>query len=101
MSYLIFDDVKKHLNVDSDDDDLYIWNLIEMVEDTVAIEIGEDLADIEDENGNLRKRLTQAMLLLIGYYYNVRETVVLGVAASKVPLGFEFLISPFRNRTIK
>jgi uncharacterized phage protein (predicted DNA packaging) len=101
MSYLIHDDVKTHLRVDFDDDDLYINDLIEMVENAVAIEIGEDLADIEDANGRLPKRLLHAMLLLIGHYYLIREPVVLGVAASKVPLGFEYLIAPFKNFTVK
>jgi hypothetical protein len=101
MAYIQVNDAKDHLHVDFDDDDLYIFSLIEMVENVVAIEIGEDLADLEDENGNLPKRLKHAMLLLLAHYYLIREPVVLGIAASKVPLGFEYLLAPFKNYTVK
>ena len=99
MAYLDIYRVKDHLRVD--DDDPYIYDLIDMIEGIVSVEIGEDLADLENAGGLLPPRLMQAMLLLVGHYYLIREPVVMGVAASKVPLGFEYLIAPYKNYTVK
>jgi hypothetical protein len=101
MAYLDIYRVKDHLRVDFDDDDPYIYDLIDMIEGIVSVEIGEDLADLENAGGLLPPRLMQAMLLLVGHYYLIREPVVMGVAASKVPLGFEYLIAPYKNYTVK
>ena len=101
MAYLDIFRVKDHLRVDFDDDDHYIYDLINMVEGIVSVEIGETLSDLEDGSGKLPPRLIQAMMLLIGHYYLIREPVVMGVAASKVPLGFEYLIAPYKNYTVR
>lgn len=104
MGYLKSEDVLNHLRFDDEDDAdelSYISNLKDMVESIIEIEIGEPLADLEDEGGNLPGRLYQAMLLLVGHFYLIREPVVLGVTVTKVPLGFEYLLAPFRNYTVK
>jgi len=107
MAYITLDTAKAHLRVDRDDDDDYIGGLIDMVENCVAIEIGEDLVDLEEvdehgePNGILPKRLIQAMFLLLEDFYDNRGSILIGVSATIRPLGFEFLISPFRNRTIQ
>ncbi|MGO6999010.1 head-tail connector protein [Rhizobium leguminosarum] len=41
--------------------------------------------------------LKQAILLLIGHWYENRETVALGVAPATLPLAFSALIAPFRR----
>jgi len=100
MAYITLDEAKAHLNEDRDINDDYITNLIDVIENTVAIEIGEDLSELEDEEGNLPKRLYQGMLLLLAHFYLIREPVIIGTSATNVPLGFEYLIAPFKNPTI-
>lgn len=41
--------------------------------------------------------LRQAVLLLVGHWFEVREAASLGVVASPVALGFEALVAPFRR----
>jgi uncharacterized phage protein (predicted DNA packaging) len=100
-NYLVLETVKKHINIDFDDDDDYINILLDVVENAVEIEIGEDLSGLEDNDGNLPLRLIHAMEILIAHFYLVREPVTLGVSAVDVPFTFQWLIHPFRNFTIK
>jgi hypothetical protein len=44
--------------------------------------------------------LKQAMLLIAGHYYSVRESTVIGVNITKIPYGYEYLIAPYKNFTI-
>ncbi len=44
--------------------------------------------------------LKQAMLLMIGHFYMIREPVMIGVNVTEVPYGFKYLIAPFKNYTI-
>lgn len=98
-TYITLEEAKEHLRVDYSDDDNYIMSLIDVVENTVAIEIGAELDTIAAE-GALPKRLIQAMLLLIAHFYMMREPVTVGVTAVPIPYGFDFLLSPFKNWTI-
>lgn len=41
--------------------------------------------------------LRQAILLLVGHWFEVREAASLGVIASPVAFGFEALVAPFRG----
>ena len=113
--YIKLEDAKQHLRVDFYDDDAYIEGLISMVEMAVEIEIGDPaelkedeegdpisgLEALEDSEGNIPERLKQSMLLMLGHFYLVREPVVIGVSAVKIPYGFDWLIAPFKNWTIQ
>lgn len=46
--------------------------------------------------GDVPNPLRQAILLLIGHWYENRETVVLGTIATELPLTVEALLFPFR-----
>ena len=45
-------------------------------------------------------RLKQAMLLMVGHFYNNRESTVMGVSITKLPMGYDELISAYKNYTI-
>lgn len=51
-------------------------------------------------DGKIPTRLRQAMLLMIGHFYMIRESTMIGVAPTKIPFGFDFLIAPYKNYTI-
>jgi hypothetical protein len=44
--------------------------------------------------------LKQAMLLMIGHFYSIREPATVGVGVTKIPYGYEYLVAPFKNWTI-
>jgi uncharacterized phiE125 gp8 family phage protein len=49
---------------------------------------------------NVPQGIRQAMLLLIGHWYEGREAVTVGVAAAVIPLGVQALLAPYRLRQI-
>jgi len=51
-------------------------------------------------DGDIPRMLRQAMLLILGHFYNNRESTVMGVNVTEIPLGFKYLISPYKNYTI-
>jgi hypothetical protein len=50
--------------------------------------------------GVLPLGLKQAMLLMIGHFYSIREPATVGVGVTKIPYGYEYLVAPFKNWTI-
>lgn len=97
--YLTLDKAKKHLNIDTDfvDDDNYITSLIEVAENAVERHIGYKLSTMVEKNdGSLPKGLEHAMLLMIGTFYNSRESVTFG-AGTELPLGYNYLLDLFTN----
>lgn len=101
MTYLSLEDVKKHLNLDSEftDDDAYVSALADAAEEVVSKYIDYPLTQLEDENRVLPRSLVQAMLLWIGNAYAIRESVTAS-AMSPVPHAFELLCDLHRNYTI-
>ena len=166
-TYITLEDAKKHLRVDFSDDDSYIQDLCDLVEQIVLNEIkgsvngegtvttagstslvgdstnfttfnvgdtitvsGETTRTIDSitdvlnltvdtafsgshsnltytmhggfplVSGDLPLPLRQAMLLMLGHFYMLREPVTVGAAANQIPYGFDFLISPFKYYTI-
>lgn len=90
--YLTIQDVKRHLLIDHDDDDLYIADLITVAEDAVKTDLNLDsLCELEDETGMLPASVIQAQLLLIGTLYNNRESVTYGTPHT-VPHSYEYLL---------
>ena len=95
--YLSINDVKRHLIIDHNDDDLYIADLITVAEDAVRRDLNlYSLKDIEDCNGMLPASVMQAMLILIGTLYANRESVTYGTPHT-VPHSYEYLIALARN----
>jgi hypothetical protein len=40
------------------------------------------------------------MLLILGHFYANRESIIIGVGANEIPMGFRYLITPYKNYTI-
>lgn len=118
-TYITLEEAKDHLRVDFYEDDDYIQSLCDMVEGATEIEIGEFMSGItwnlltgstltgSTETTGVQGtetfplRLKQAMLLMIGHYYSNREATIIGVNSTKVPFGWDWMVSPYKNWTIK
>lgn len=98
--YIALEEARNHLRVDFTEDDQYIENLVNLTEELVEVEIGANLEDLEDEDGKIPLGLKHSMLMLISHYYEIREPVLVGVNASKIPLTYEALIAPYKTWTI-
>jgi hypothetical protein len=99
-AYATLEQAKDHLRVDFDDDDIYIIDLIDVAEASVANEIGSTLASNE-VGGVLPKPLYQAILLMVGQLYNSREPIIVGTGVVKVPFTLEYLLSSYKTWTCK
>lgn len=98
MTYLTVEKVKQHLNIDSyyTDDDTYLASLIDVVQNVVEKHIDNSLVTLQGEGGELPPPLLHAMLLLIGSFYNNRESVS-NLTMKEVPLGYNYLLDLFKN----
>ena len=97
-TYITLEEAKTHLRVDFSDDDTYIQDLCNLVEEVVATEIGQLLDEFDD---GLPLGLTHAMMLILAHLYMVREPVVIGVSVNKLPYSYQYLLEPYKNYTIK
>ena len=98
MTYLTLDRVKQHLNIDSyyTDDDTYLASLIDVVEMVVEKHIDYSLVNLQGEGVEFTPPLLHAMLLLIGNFYNTRESVSF-TSAYEIPLGYSYLLDLFKD----
>jgi len=99
MTYLNLDLAKKHLNIDDcyHDDDAYIKMLCDVAEERVAEHLDNKLDNIvENNNGSLPKPILHAMLLLIGNFYMMRESITSG-QWNELPLSVSYLLSTYKN----
>ena len=99
--YVTLCEAKKHLLVDNsfNDDDEYILALIDIAEEAVSININIPLDSIT-VGGELPPAVKAAILLLVGNLYANREPVAY-TSVSKVPYTFDYLISLYKNYSIK
>ena len=95
--YLTIADVKRHLIIDHNEDDLYLADLITVAEDAVRRDLNlYSLKEIEDPTGMLPASVIQAQLLLIGTLYANRESISFG-SPRAVPHSYEYLLDLCRN----
>lgn len=97
--YLTVEDLKKHLNVDHSEDDVYIGDLIEVAEDHVSTFLNAPLSDYV-EDGHIKASVKHAVRLLVGTWYASRESVAFATP-SVLPDGVYALLMPLRNFVTK
>lgn len=95
--YVSLTELKKHVNVDFNEDDSYLTGLIEVCEKAVENEINQPLTDLADE-GDIPAPVRHAILLLAGNLYENREPVSYGKAVV-VPYTISFLLTPYVKLT--
>lgn len=93
---LTIDDLKKHLNIDHDEDDAYIQELISVAEDVVETYINRPIAEMVDGQGKLKPAIRHAVRLLVGSWYANRESVVFSTP-SELPDGVMALLLPLKR----
>lgn len=97
--FLTIEEVKKHLNIDSQftEDDAYLESLVTVSEAIVEKHIDMKLDVLASKSGGtLPKPLLQAMLLQIGTLYENRESVAYA-ASNEVPNTYSYILSLYKN----
>lgn len=93
------DEIKKHLNIDSDftDDDEYLEGLISVAEGAISTHLDDGLDYIASVNGGvLPSPLAHAIKLLVGNFYKNRESVS-SLTQVELPFSFEYLMMLYKN----
>ena len=93
---LTIEDLKKHLNIDHNEDDAYIADRISAAEDAVETYINRPIAEFVDSEGKIKPAIRHACRLLVGTWYANRESVVFS-APSELPDGVVALLLPLRR----
>lgn len=93
---LTLEDIKRHLNVDFDEDDALITSMIEAAEASIEQSIGVPLADIVADK--FPDDLKHAIRILTATFYEYREGFTNG-KIQQVPFTLSHLISPYRRLT--
>lgn len=94
--YVTVEEMKKHLNVDYDEDDAYLQSLIDAAEAGVERFIQRPFAEVLAEDGSLPADLKHAVRLMAGGLYANREPAAFTQSA-EVPYTLGFLLVPYRK----
>lgn len=93
--YVALEDIKRHLNVDFDEDDTLITSMIDAAEVSIEHSINTPLADIATE-GVLPKDLVHAIRIMTAVFYEYREGFTHG-KIMQVPFTLAHLLTPYRK----
>ena len=91
--------VKLHLKVDGEEEDALIAGYFEAAKSHVSMHCDRELVDatpVEPDQMGLTPDVEQAILLLVGHWYANRESGVVGLVASELPLSTQALWRPHR-----
>lgn len=93
MPIIDLDAAKSHLNVTTDADDAVITIQIAAAELWIGRWLPVPLAEMEEVPADLR----QAVLMLVGHWYENREATIVGVNAEAIPFGVQEIIDAHRE----
>ena len=94
--HISIEDIKRHLNIDYEEDDQYLVDLIESAEAAIEKFIQQPLKDLEDSDGMIPADLRHAIRLMVGGFYANREPAAFA-QSSEVPFGLHFLLIQHRK----
>ena len=98
--FITLNNTKQHLNIDESyrADDDYILSLIQNAEDAVAKRLNvKHLSQLVNPNtGGLPDSVLQAILLLVGNWYQNREPIAIGNTV-KIPYTLDFIFDLNKN----
>lgn len=94
--YITLEEIKKHLNIDFNDDDAYLADIVAVAQMSVEKAINSSLAAYEAEDGALNPMLKHAIKILAGNFYANREPVSFATP-NVIPYTLSYLIRPFKK----
>lgn len=92
--------IKKHLNIDADytEDDTLLTHYRDVAYKVIYEHLDEDIDRLLSKgDGDIPSPLLQGILLLIGDFYQSRESVAFNSAPVELPLSFNYLMSLYKN----
>ena len=89
-------DIKRHLNIDFNDDDAYLSDLIATAGDVISTFLNRPLSDFRDSDGRLIPSVRHAIRLLVGTWYANREGVAYATP-SEIPYTLAFMLTPLKR----
>lgn len=95
--HVTLEDIKRHLNVDFNEDDSLITSMIEAAEASIEHTIGVPLAEITSD-GSLPKDLIHAIRMQTAIFYEYREGFTNG-KIQQVPFALAHLLTPYIRLT--
>ena len=97
MTTITVQDVKDHLNVDSDEDNNLLAAKIDAAEAWLAQFIGSPLDDATAFPDGTPEPIKEAVRQLVGHLYSNREATLVGLSMTDVTPGLFDLVRPFRE----
>lgn len=95
--YVTLEELKQHLNVDFDTDDVYIAGLIEPVQLSIEAYLNNPLETYE-KNGKIDRRIWHAIRIIVANYYANREEITFGTP-QVIPGHVTLLLQPLKRYT--
>lgn len=107
-TYISLDELKKHLNIETEftDDDTYLKHTISVAELSVISYCNGGLIptavtdELNVETLVVPDAVKHGILLLASHLYLNRNPIAF-TATTEIPLGFKYLLNPYRNYVIK
>nr|DAM58657.1 MAG TPA: head tail connector [Caudoviricetes sp.] len=96
MRYVTVEDIKKHLYIDFEADDIILADYIDAAQEIIEKYLNVKLCDLVIDE-RLPYPILQAIKIMTGNLYNNRESVAFNAVPYKVPFSFEFLLQPYKN----
>ena len=98
--YVLIEDLRKHLNVDHNEDDAYIAELERVAEDAIETYLQRPLTDFVNpehcSHEDMKPAIRHAIRLLVGTWYASREDVLFA-NSSTLPNGVQALLLPLKK----
>ena len=95
--YVTLDELKQHLNVDFDHDDIYISGLIEPIQLAIESYLNNPI-ETYVKDGKIDRRIWHAIRILVANYYANREDITFA-AANVIPGHIALLLRPLKKYT--
>lgn len=97
MSIVRLELLKKHVRADDlDDDDELLASYLESAEEAVIRDVGRSEEELKATFGKVPAPLTQAILMLAGFWYDHREAGAQG-AFAELPFAVRALTLPYKR----
>ena len=95
MPSITVENIKSHLSITGEQDDVVLADLIEASDDFILRYTGAHFAEGEEWPASLK----QAVRLLVGHLFENREATLVGVSADMLPLGFMDFLAAHREHS--